>query len=233
MRFDILTIFPEIFISPLKASLLGKGIEKGIISINLVDLRDFTEDKHKSVDDTPFGGGCGMVMKPEPIVKALESIDSNFNRKLSIALTPNGRLYDQKLAEEYSGLDQLTIICGRYEGIDQRIGDYYVDQEISIGDYVLSGGEFAALAIVDSVSRLVPGLLGNKESLLEESFNQGLLEYPQYTRPRDFRGYQVPEVLLSGDHKRIKQWRHRKSLERTEKYRPSLYNEYLEKSGSS
>lgn len=227
MKFNVLTIFPEMITDYSSTSILKRGQEAGAIQITAVNIRDFTSDKHNTVDDTPYGGGAGMVMKPEPIYAALQSIDAIpfskdtglqkvkkiftgglAKKKRTVVLSPRGRQFDQRIAEEWSKLDELTLICGRYEGIDQRVVDHMIDEEISVGPYVLAGGELGALAIVEAVSRLVPGVLGNADSLKDETNNPDIeSEYDQYTKPADFRGWKVPDVLLSGDHKRIEEWR--------------------------
>ena len=214
LNFSVITIFPGMFDSPLSHSILKKAQEKRLINIDLIDLRDYTTDRHRSTDDTPYGGGQGMVMKPEPLVAAIEQTRHKKTHARVILLTPQGRVFDQETAQRLSQEQEVVLICGRYEGIDERV-KAFVDEEISIGDYTLSGGEPAANVIIDAVARLVPGVLGNENSALEESFADGLLEYPQYTRPEEFRGMKVPEVLLSGDHERIRQWRRRQSLELT------------------
>ncbi|MBW2000818.1 MAG: tRNA (guanosine(37)-N1)-methyltransferase TrmD [Deltaproteobacteria bacterium] len=222
MRFDILTLFPELFTPFLKTGILGKAINKGLVEMRLTDIRDFARGAHRVTDDRPYGGGDGMVMKPGPICRALESIDRIEEGSTVILLTPQGRLYDQSMAWDLSRMKQLILICGRYEGVDERIRESCVDLEISIGDYVLSGGELAAMVIVDTVSRLVPGVLGGEMSNRNESFEDGLLEHPHYTRPRVFRGKGVPEVLLSGNHEKIRAWRRAQSLRRTLERRPDL-----------
>lgn len=221
MIFDILTIFPDIFLSYLRYGVLGKAIDKDLIKVRVINIREFALGKHKNTDDRPYGGGEGMVMKPEPIYLALESIERE-RESLVILLSPQGDRFDQVMALELSHYDQLIFICGRYEGIDERIRILCADKEISIGDYVLSGGELAALVIMDAVSRLVPGVLGGERSSAEESFSDGLLEYPQYTRPRVFQGIEVPSVLLSGDHEQIRRWRRREAIKRTLERRPDL-----------
>ncbi len=222
MLIEILTLFPEIFVSPLQHSILGKALQKGLLSINLRNIRDYAYDKHRQVDDRPFGGGSGMLMKPEPLAAAIDAVRSENPGIRVILLTPQGKLFNQKVARELSDLSSLALICGRYEGVDERIRKHWVDDEISIGDYVLSGGEFAALVVVDVVARLIPGVLGDAASCVEESFSDGLLEYPQYTRPREFKGFNVPEVLLSGNHEEIRKWRRFESLKRTFERRPDL-----------
>ncbi len=218
MKFDVLTLFPEMF-EILNQSIIGKAIEKDLIQIKLTNIRDFSKDKHKKVDDTPYGGGAGMVMKPDVIYDAYQSIKDE-NAKV-IYMSPQGNLLNQKKVEELSKENHLIILCGHYEGIDQRVLDKIVDEEISIGDYVLTGGEIPAMVLIDSVSRYVEGVL-KEDSIKEESFSNGLLEYPQYTRPEVFEGMKVPEVLLSGHHENIEKWRKEKSLEMTKKKRPDI-----------
>ena len=218
MKFDVLTLFPDMFKS-LEESIIGRAKEKGLIEINLINIRDFSKDKHKKVDDTPYGGGAGMVIKPDVVYEAYSSIKSE-NAKV-IYLSPQGKVLNQNKVKELSKEDHLILLCGHYEGIDQRVLDEIVDEEISIGDYVLTGGELPAMVIIDSVSRYVEGVL-NDESTKEESFSNKLLEYPQYTRPEEFRGRKVPEVLISGHHENIKKWREQKSLEITKIKRPDL-----------
>jgi tRNA (guanine37-N1)-methyltransferase len=222
MIFDILTIFPGIFKSPLAESLLGKALDRGLIEVRVRNLRDFTEDKHRLTDDYPYGGGAGMVMKPEPIIRAVEEIKTEAPDARSILLTPQGERFHQGLAKSMSAHQHWILICGRYEGLDERVRLLAVDREISIGDYILTGGEVPALVFIDAVSRLLPGFLGCEQSLEEDSFSHGLLEYPQYTRPAVFRGMAVPEVLLSGNHGQIERWRRKESLRRTLNKRPDL-----------
>ena len=218
MKFDVLTLFPEMF-QAIKQSILGRAEEKNLIQINLINIRDFSKDKHKKVDDTPYGGGAGMVMRADVVYDAYKYVQ-NENSKV-IYLTPQGKKLDQKKVEELSKEKHLILLCGHYEGIDQRVIDKIVDEEISIGDYVLTGGELPAMVLIDSVSRYVEGVL-SESSTNEESFSQGLLEYPQYTRPETFEGVKVPEILLSGHHENIKKWREEKSLENTKLKRPDL-----------
>ena len=218
MKFDVLTLFPEMF-GILNQSIIGKAIEKELIDINLINIRDFSKDKHKKVDDTPYGGGAGMVMKPDVVYDAYKSIEDR-NAKV-IYMSPQGKTLNQKKVEELAKESHLIILCGHYEGIDQRVLDKIVDEEISIGDYVLTGGEIPAMVLIDSVSRYVKGVL-NEESIQEESFSNGLLEYPQYTRPEIFEGVKVPEILLSGHHENIEKWRKDKSIEITKKKRPEI-----------
>lgn len=218
MKFDVLTLFPEMF-EPLKTSIIGKAIEKKLIDINFINIRDFSEDKHKKVDDTPYGGGAGMVIRPDVVDKAYQSIKEK-NAKV-IYMSPQGKKLNQQMVEELSKESHLIILCGHYEGIDQRVLDKIVDEEISIGDYVLTGGEIPAMVLIDSVSRYIEGVL-KQDSIQEESFSNGLLEYPQYTRPEIFEGKAVPEILLSGHHENIARWRKEKSMEMTKKKRPDL-----------
>ncbi len=224
MRFDIITIFPEIFAGVLECGIIRRARQAGIVEIRIINLRDFAADKHRQVDDRPYGGGEGMVFMPEPLFAAVEHCRSMEPPGDShvVLLSPQGQTWSQALALETSALKHVVLICGRYEGIDQRVVDALVEKEISIGDFILSGGEIPAMALLDSVVRLLPGALGNKDSTLNESFSTGLLDYPQYTRPADFRGFAVPEVLLSGDHARIDKWRKEKALEKTLQKRPEL-----------
>ena len=222
IKFDVLSIFPEMFSSPLNFSLLKKAQEKGLLNICLHDIRNWADDKHKMTDDAPYGGGCGMVMKVEPVEKALAAIRSPENDPLVVLMTPQGETFNQKIAAQLAEKKQIIIICGRYEGVDERIRKHLVDREISIGDYILTGGELAALVLIDAVSRLIPDVLGNPESTLGESFSHNLLEYPQYTRPAEYKGWMVPDVLLSGNHAQIELWHRRESLKRTYQRRPDL-----------
>lgn len=224
MRFDIVTIFPEMFRGPLTESIMKRAVEKQIIEIALHDLRDFAEGPHRQIDDAPFGGGGGMVFKPEPIFRAVEKIkeERKEERTHIILLSPQGRRFDQRKAKELLSYERLILLCGRYEGVDERVKQHCVDEEISIGDFVLTGGELAAMVIIDSITRLLPGAIGDAESAAEDSFSAGILGYPQYTRPADFRGMTVPEVLLSGNHEEIKKWRKQKAIENTLKKRPDL-----------
>ena len=226
MTFHVLSIFPEMLEAPLGASIIGKAIDRGLIEVHLHQIRDHTTDRHRSTDDTPYGGGAGMVMKPEPLVRAIRWVKQEHHVDRSILLSAAGGLFSQRQARRLAGNSSILLICGRYEGVDERVKLLEVDEEISVGDYVLSGGEPAALVVVDAVSRLVPGVLGNIDSLQEESHSSGLLEYPQYTRPREYEGHEVPEVLLSGDHARIARWRRRLSLLRTRTRRPELFIRY-------
>jgi len=224
MRFEVLTTFPQMVEAIARESVIGRARLKGIVDIEGVNLRDFTEDKHRTTDDAPFGGGPGMVMKCEPVFKAVEALVSRRGggKPRILLMTPQGRRFDQKMAEELSRENHIIMICGRYEGVDERIREELVTDEVSIGDYVLTGGELAALVIIDAVARLLPGVLGDETSPESESFSSGLLEYPQYTRPAEYRGRKVPDVLLSGNHEEIRKWRRMKALERTLNRRPDL-----------
>ena len=210
------------FASPFGESIIQRAREAGLLDIHVHDLRDYSLNKHKKVDDTPFGGGVGMVMNVEPIARAIAAIKKEVPDTRTILLSPGGRPFDQEKARELSGLSSLTLICGRYEGIDDRVRLHYVDEEISIGDYVLTGGELPAMVLVEAISRLVPGVLGDPESVVEESFSNDLLEYPQYTRPQDYEGFKVPEILVSGDPKKIRDWQKAQSLKKTAQVRPDL-----------
>ncbi len=225
MKFKIVTLFPDFFSSPLRSGLLGKAVESGIIGVTITDIRNFAADRYRSCDDYPYGGGSGMVLMPGPLDGAIESVKEPGTKV--ILTSASGTLLNQDLVKELAAHNDLCIVCGHYEGVDQRVIDRHVDYEISIGDYVLSGGEYAALAILDAVSRYVPGFMSNSESLTEESFELDLLEYPHYTRPEDIFGMKVPVVLLSGNHKMIQDWRREESLERTRRTRPDLYRKHL------
>ena len=222
MLFDILTIFPELFASPLQEGILRRAIGSGKIRVNLHNIRDYAVDKHKMTDDRPFGGGEGMVMKPEPLVAALDDVRSSGVDGRVILLSPRGGTYSQKTAERFAGYDRLILVCGRYEGVDERVARCCIDEEISIGDYVLTGGELGAMVIIDSVTRLLPGVLGSEDSAANDTFSRGLLKHPQYTRPREFMGMDVPEVLLSGDHAEIEKYRFLESVRATLERRPEL-----------
>ena len=219
--FEIITLFPELFEPLLKTRVFERGMEK--TKINLRNLRNYTSDKRKTVDDTPYGGGCGMILKPEPLSLVLDEIKERpkKNRKIYY-LSPQGRLFDQAFAGEIFDLREAVLICGRYEGIDQRVIDLYVDEEISVGDFILSGGELPAMMVMESVFRMIPGVLGNEDSYKSDSFSDGLLKYSQYTRPEIFKGLRVPEILLSGNHKQISDWRRSESLNKTKRVRPDL-----------
>ncbi|ARN55691.1 tRNA (guanosine(37)-N1)-methyltransferase TrmD [Sedimentisphaera salicampi] len=231
MRFDILTLFPEMFASPMGSSILKRGQETGAFEIALSNIRDFTDNPHRKVDDKPYGGGPGMVMMCEPVFRCFEHVAEQGPKPGRVLLmTPQGRQYDQKMAEELSREERVVIIAGRYEGFDERIRDGLGAEQVSIGDYVLTGGELPAMVVVDSVARLLEGVLGDEDSAKDESFSNGLLEYPHYTRPENYRGMTVPEVLLSGHHKNIEEWRREKSLERTKAVRPDLFEKYKDNS---
>jgi len=225
MKIDVLTIFPEMFSSVTQESIIGRANKSGILEINLVNIRDFSNDKHNKVDDSPFGGGAGMVMKAEPFFGALESI--NAKGKRIIYLSPKGKILDQEKVTELSLMEEIILLCGHYEGIDERIIEHWDIEEISVGDYILTGGEIPAMILIDSVARMIPGVLGSNESHLEESIYSGLLEYPQYTKPREYSGLDVPEVLISGNHENIQLWKFEQSLLITKKRRPDLFEKYL------
>ena len=222
LRFDIVSIFPGMFESPFGDSIIQRAREEGLLDLRVHDLRDYSLNKHRKVDDTPFGGGVGMVMNVEPIARVITAIKKEVPETRTILLSPGGRPFDQEKAWELSRLPSLTLICGRYEGVDERVRLHFVDEEISIGDYVLTGGEIPAMVLVEAISRLVPGVLGDPESVVEESFTGELLEYPQYTRPRDYQGFKVPEILVSGDHKKIRDWQKAEALKKTARVRPDL-----------
>lgn len=241
VRIDVFTIFPAIFDSPLQEGLLGKAIRKGIVEVLVHDIRDYAPGRHRQVDDAPFGGGAGMVMKPEPVFRAvtgslgygMNELDRLRKEVAVIMLTPRGARLTQPKVAELASLPHLALICGRYEGVDERVLEHLCSEALSIGDYVLSGGEFAALVVIEAVSRLLPGVLGNEASLREESFSGGVLEYPQYTRPAEFHGWKVPEVLLSGDHGAVEKWRREAAREWTRRVRPELIEEEGEAGGDS
>jgi len=228
MRIDILTLFPEMFQVPFSSGIFKRAVDNKLVNLNVHNIRDYTHDKHHTADDYPYGGGSGMVLKPEPIFKTLESIKADILLKDRtselpvILLTPQGRLFSQQIAQELSGHSHLILICGHYEGVDERVREYMVTDEISIGDYVLTGGELPAMVVLDAVTRLLPGVLGSEASPLDDSHVSGLLEYPQYTRPATYREWQVPEILLSGDHGRIAKWRREQVILRTLERRPEL-----------
>ena len=232
MRIDILTLFPEMFRGPFSTGILQRATQNKLVCINIHNIRDYTHDKHHTADDYPYGGGAGMVLKPEPIFETVETIKKEGAEALPIILlTPQGRLFSQAVAQELSRYSQLILICGHYEGVDERVRQHLVTDEISIGDYVLSGGELAAMVVADAVVRLLPGVLGSAASPLDDSHTTGLLEYPQYTRPAEFRGWSVPEVLLSGNHAQIAKWRHEQAILRTLKRRPELLDKASLSSG--
>ena len=225
MKIDVLTLFPEMFTPVTESSMLGRAVEKGILDIRLTDIRDFSNDKHNKADDYPFGGGGGMVMMADPIFGALESV--NAEGKKILYMSPRGKFLDREMISRLSVQEELVILCGHYEGVDQRVIDYWNMEEVSIGDYVLTGGELPAMVLIDSVARLVPDVLGNESSALDESIYSGLLEHPQYTKPREYRGMNVPEVLVSGNHKLIELWKFREALLLTKKRRPDLFEDYI------
>lgn len=224
MKIDILTLFPDYFEGPLSQSLIGKAVENGILDIKIWNIRDFARDRHKVVDDEPYGGGAGMVMKIEPVVECLEHVEKLRGKGIKVLLTPSGEVFNYKIAGELGNIEHLIFICGRYEGVDARI-EHFIDRQISIGDYITMGGEVASLVVIEASVRFVKGVVGKGESVLFESFNDGLLEYPQFTRPYDFRGYKVPDVLISGDHKKISMWRKEQAILKTKKLRPELLKE--------
>ena len=226
MQIDILTLFPQMFIEPFSFGIFQRAVDNGFISLRVHNIRDFTHDKHNVADDSPYGGGSGMVMKPEPIFEAVDSIKTGLQNITGnvpvVLLSPQGRMFSQPIAQELSQHDNLILICGHYEGVDERVSQYLATDEISIGDYVLTGGEIPAMVVIDAVVRLLPGVLGSEESPLDDSHAYGLLEYPQYTRPAEYRGWSVPEVLLSGNHARIAKWRREQIIRRTLERRPDL-----------
>lgn len=225
MKIDVLTLFPEMFHSVLDSSILGRAAEKGILDVRLTDIRDFSHDKHNKADDYPFGGGGGMVMMADPIFGGLEAVEAG--RKKILYMSPRGKILDEQKITELSRLPELVILCGHYEGVDQRVLDYWDMEEVSIGDYVLTGGELPAMVLIDAVARLLPEVLGNEASALDESIYSGLLEHPQYTKPREYRGMSVPEVLVGGNHKLIGLWKFRQALMLTKERRPDLLEQFL------
>ncbi len=225
MRFDILTIFPDLLFSPLKDGIVRRAIENGQAAVNIHNLRDYAYDKHSRTDDRPFGGGEGMVMKPEPIVAAIKDIKEQAPGGHVVLLSPQGRTYNQNIARQLSGHNHLVLLCGRYEGVDERIHRHYIDEEISIGDYILTGGELAAMVLVDSLIRLIPGVVGCAESVDRDAFSRGMLKHPQYTRPSEFESHGVPEVLMSGDHGAISEWRFVAAVKNTINKRPALLDD--------
>ncbi|MGM0574150.1 MAG: tRNA (guanosine(37)-N1)-methyltransferase TrmD [Myxococcota bacterium] len=231
-RFDVITLFPELISGYLEGSILGRAREAGHVDVAYTNPRDFTTDRHRTVDDAPFGGGAGMVMKPEPLALAIGDVRTRRSPERVVLLSPAGRRLTQDIVAEYASLDGLCLVCGRYEGIDERIAEHVVDEELSIGDFVLTGGELGALVMIDAISRLIPGVVGNVAGPEEESFTDApLLEHPQYTRPRSWRGHDVPEVLLSGDHGAIARWRHEQRVARTRARRPDLHARHGARSG--
>ena len=228
MRFDVLTLFPELIQTHMDFSIMKRASESGIIEVNTINPRDYSHDKHKRVDDTPYGGGAGMVLAPQPYVEAYEDVQK-FDNTITLMMTPQGEPFTDKLSDELAKYEQIIILCGHYEGFDERIREIIKPKEISIGDFVLTGGELPALCIIDSVSRKIEGTLGKIESAHDDSFADGLLEYPQYTKPREYRGLRVPDVLLSGNHKLIDEYRMQQKIERTQKRRPDLWNKRVNK----
>lgn len=224
MRIDVITIFPAMFAGPMDESIIRRARETGLLDLRIVNLRDFAHDRHKTVDDRPFGGGPGMVLKPEPIFEAVESIATEDS--YIILLSASGRLFNQEVAKELSKKKHLILICGSYEGVDERVSEYLADEELSIGDYILTNGALPAMVVIDAITRLLPGALGDEKSASEESFESGLLEYPHYTRPAEFRGWKVPEVLLSGNHREIEKWRREQAIKRTMERRPDLFAKF-------
>ncbi|MCM8901828.1 tRNA (guanosine(37)-N1)-methyltransferase TrmD [Caldicoprobacter algeriensis] len=224
MKIDVLTLFPDMFIPMLSSSIIGRAVEKGLLKVNLYNIRDFAKNKHKQVDDYPYGGGHGMILAPQPLFDALYHVlgSCQDGKPKVILMSPQGKVLNQELAKQLAQEQHMVIICGHYEGVDQRVIDKFVDLEVSIGDYVLTGGELPAMVFIDCVARLIPGVVGNPESTQDESFARGLLEYPQYTRPYNYEGYTVPDVLLSGNHQEISRWRLKESLRNTLKKRPDL-----------
>jgi tRNA (guanine37-N1)-methyltransferase len=222
MKVDVLTLFPEMIDAYLRQGVLARAISRGLVDITLINIRDFARGRHKTADDRPYGGGEGMIMKPGPIDRALKSVARTEGINRVILLSPQGKRFDQAMAWDMSQWDQLILICGRYEGVDERILSAHIDRELSVGDYILTGGELGAMVVIDAVARLIPGVLGGERSSLEDSFEDGLLKYPQYTRPRTYEGREVPEVLLSGDHEKVRVWRRKESLRRTAERRPDL-----------
>ena len=233
MRIDVVTIFPPLLAGAFEHSIVKRARDRGIVDVQIHDLREHTDDRHRTVDDYPYGGGAGMVMKPEPWFRAVESLRGQGDPGRTILLTPQGKRLNQRLTQRLASEDRLIILCGRYEGVDERVREHLVDEEVSIGDYVLSGGEPAAVVLVDAVVRLQPGALGSAESTVEESFADGLLEYPQYTRPPEFRGWRVPDILLSGDHGAVDRWRREQQIERTRQRRPDLLDQSDDVSGAT
>jgi len=229
MRIDVLTLFPQMFAVPFSFGIFKRAVDQGLVTLNLHNIRDYTHDKHHTADDYPYGGGSGMVLKPEPIFEAVESVKAGLKETGAelpvVLLTPQGRLFSQQIAQELSQYSHLALICGHYEGVDERVREHLATDEISIGDYVLTGGEVAAMVVIDAVVRLLPGVLGSEASALEDSHASGLLEYPQYTRPAVYRGWPVPEVLLSGNHAQVAKWRREQIIRRTLERRPELLNQ--------
>ena len=234
MNYHVMTLFPEMIENGMNTSILGKAINKGLITLNAVNIRDYTLDKHNKVDDYTYGGGAGMLMQAQPIYDCYKAVTAGMNKEKmkTVYVTPQGKVFDQKLAEEFAQCEDIIFLCGHYEGIDERVLEEIVTDYVSIGDYVLTGGELPAMVMMDCISRLVPDVLSNEESAQTESFDDGLLEYPQYTRPEVWMGKKVPEVLMSGHHANIEKWRHEQSLIRTKERRPDLYEKYINRENS-
>lgn len=229
MNFHVLTLFPQMILDGLNTSITGRAINNGLLSVNAINIRDYANNKHMKVDDYPYGGGAGLVMQAEPVCAAYDALVESIGKKPRVVyMTPQGYTFTQRMAQEFAEEEDLVILCGHYEGIDERALEMIVTDYVSIGDYVLTGGELPAMVVIDAVSRLVPGVLHNGESAETESFENGLLEYPQYTRPEEFRGMKVPDILLSGHHANVEAWRHEQSLMRTKKFRPDLYEAYVQ-----
>ncbi len=232
MRFHVLTLFPQMILDGINTSITGRAIENGLMSVEAINIRDYATNKHMKVDDYPYGGGAGLVMQAEPVCRAYDAVADRIGKRPRVVyMTPQGYTFNQQMAHDFAKEEDLVILCGHYEGIDERALEKIVTDYVSIGDYVLTGGELPAMVVIDAVSRLVPGVLHNDESAQTESFENGLLEYPQYTRPEIFEGMKVPEVLLSGHHGNVDKWRHEQSLLRTKKYRPDLYEAYMSEQG--
>lgn len=227
MKFHLLTLFPEMFTGIVTLGVIGRGVEKGLLQVEFHNIRDYAMDRHRTVDDTPYGGGAGMVMKVEPIAACIEAVKERSPKARMIYVSPGGKPFNQQMAREFAAEKELIILCGRYEGIDERVGQLFDAEEVSIGDYVLTGGEIAAMALVDAIGRLIPGVLGCAESAVEESFSGEFLEYPQYTRPPEFRGLRVPDVLLSGNHAEIAKWRKNMAIDKTGRVRPDLLERHM------
>jgi len=227
MRIDILTIFPQMFDGPFSHSIIKRAIDKQKVEIHLHDIRDYTTNKHKKVDDYPYSGGAGMVMMADPIVSLIEELKAQRAYDEVIFMTPDGQVFNQTMANRMSSFENIIILCGHYKGVDERVRENYITMEISVGDYVLSGGEIGAMIVTDSLVRLIPGVLGDETSALSDSFQDGLLSPPVYTRPADFRGFKVPDVLLSGNDRKVAEWKHQQALERTKTRRPDLYEKYI------
>ncbi len=230
MRFHVLTLFPQMILDGLNTSITGRAIERGILSVEAVNIRDYANNKHMKVDDYPYGGGAGLVMQAAPVCAAYDALAERAGRPLRVVyMTPQGHTFNQQMAQDFAKEEDLVLLCGHYEGIDERALERIVTDHVSIGDYVLTGGELPAMVVIDAVSRLIPGVLHNEMSSETESFENGLLEYPQYTRPEEFEGMRVPQILLSGDHAKVDQWRLEQSVARTKKFRPDLYEKYISK----